>query len=72
LFIESKSVGGYLQFEVLKVELDPECMGNFKIFTGAPILNHQTSIFSNLAQRATIIVQGFEFEALMVVLDPTA
>jgi hypothetical protein len=27
---------------------------------------------ANLAQWATIIVQGFEFEALMVVLDPTA
>jgi hypothetical protein len=28
-------------------------------------------ILANLAQRATIIIQGFEFEALMVVLDPT-
>jgi hypothetical protein len=27
---------------------------------------------ANLAQRATITIQGFEFEALMVVLDPTA
>jgi hypothetical protein len=60
-----------LQFEVLKVELDPERVGNLKIFTGAPILNYQTSIFSKFGSKSTIIVQGFEFEALMVVLDPT-
>jgi hypothetical protein len=69
LLIESKSIGGCLQFEVLKVELDLEGVGNFKKITEARILNHQTSMFSKFGSKSTIIVQGFEFEALMVVLD---
>jgi hypothetical protein len=57
LLIEPKSVGGCLQFENLKGELAPQRFGDY---------------LANLAQRATITVQGFEFEALMVVLDPIA
>jgi hypothetical protein len=40
--------------EVLKVELDPERIGNFEIFTEAPITKHL--YLANLAQRTTIIV----------------
>jgi hypothetical protein len=119
LLIESKSVGGCLQFEDLKEELGPHCFGDPKISPGpwfqiTKPLNLAYSVWrvkicwwafaiwgfeggigpwtcrelqnfalgpqfditkylylANLAQWATITVQGFEFEALMVVLDPS-
>jgi hypothetical protein len=72
LFIESKFVGGCLQFEDLKGELAPQRFGDPKISPGPWFQITKPLSLANLAQRATIIVQGFEFEALMVVLDPTA
>jgi hypothetical protein len=120
LLIESKSVGGCLQFEDLKEELGPERFGDPKIspgpwfqitkplnlayfvwrlkfcwwafaiwgfeggigpwtcgelqnFAPGPQFEITKHLYlANLAQWATITIQGFEFEALMVVLDPTA
>jgi hypothetical protein len=34
-------------------------VGNFKIFTGAPILNHQTSIFSKFGSKSHHYCSGF-------------
>jgi hypothetical protein len=119
LLIESKSVGGCLQFEDLKEELGPQRFGDSKIspkswfqitkplnlaycvwwvkicwwvfaiwgfeggirpwtcrelqnFALGPQFDITKYLYlANLAQWATITVQGFGFEALMVVLDPT-
>jgi hypothetical protein len=42
------------------VELDPEPLGYFKIFTGAPILNHQTSLFIKFGSKSQHYCVGFD------------
>jgi hypothetical protein len=42
------------------VELDPERIGYFKIFSKAPVLNHETSIFSKFGSKSHHYCSGFD------------
>jgi hypothetical protein len=53
--------------------IGPCTCGELQNFAPGPQFEITKHLYlANLAQWATITVQGFEFEALMVVLDPTA
>jgi hypothetical protein len=66
---ENLLVGEIWGFEV---GIGPWTCGELQNFALAPQFVITKYLYlANLAQWATITIQGFEFEALMVVLDPT-
>jgi hypothetical protein len=72
LFQRAKFFGGCFEFKVLKVELDPQRVGDLIIPSGPQFQITKHLNLALLAKGANFFCRCFAFEALKVELDPNA